>query len=325
MGNLLTDVAMQAFAPATAAFVLAAIGLNYHFGLTGLLNMGQAGFMLLGMYGFAISIREGLPLWLAVLVAMGAAILFGLLLGWPTLRLRGDYLAIVTIAAAEILRYGMRSQTFVNITGGAVGVPGNQFKWVFENLSPFPAERVTIWIFTMHGSKSTSWWLVVVAWTLVALLSLMFWRLSKSPWGRVLKGIREDEDAVRSLGKNVYWYKMQALIIGGVIGALAGIVWALGSAAQSDAMGRMTTFWIWTMLLLGGAATVFGPILGSVLFWVGLALIKGLARLYIPQDVLPTTAIEPFSLVLVGVGLILLVVFRPQGILGNKKELAFHA
>jgi len=78
-------------------------------------------------------------------------------------------------------------------------------------------------------------------------------------------------------------------------------------------------------LLLGGAATVFGPILGSILFWVGLALIKGLARLYIPQDVLPTTAIEPFSLVLVGVGLILLVVFRPQGILGNKKELAFHA
>src|SRR4051812_47495622 len=98
MGNLLTDVALQAFAPATAAFVLAAIGLNYHFGLTGLLNMGQAGFMLLGMYGFAISIREGLPIWLAVLVAMGAAILFGLLLGWPTLRLRGDYLAIVTIA-----------------------------------------------------------------------------------------------------------------------------------------------------------------------------------------------------------------------------------
>ena len=88
---------------------------------------------------------------------------------------------------------------------------------------------------------------------------------------------------------------------------------------------RTTTFWIWTILLLGGAATVFGPILGSVIFFVTLTLVRGLAKMFIPPEIMPTTAIEPFSLVLVGVTLMLLVVYRPQGILGNKKELAFHA
>lgn len=325
MEDVLVDSLAQVFAPATAAFALAAIGLNFHFGLTGLLNMGQAGFMLLGMYGFAISVREGFPMWAAILVAMGTAIIFGLILGWPTLRLRGDYLAIVTIAAAEIIRYTGRSQALLDLTGASIGIRGKDFKWIFEEISPFPDSQVTIWVFTFHGSRSSSWWLMAVAWVIVALFALIFWRLSKSPWGRVLKGIREDEDAVRALGKSVYWYKMQALLIGGAIGALAGVVWSLGASVQPDSMSRTTTFWIWTILLLGGAATVFGPVLGSVIFFASLSLIKGFAKLFIPSEILPTTAIEPFALVLVGVTLMLLVVFRPQGILGNKKELAFHA
>lgn len=323
--DIAIDVLLQVFAPATAAFAIAAIGLNFHFGLTGLLNMGQAGFMLLGMYGFAIAAREGLPIWAAVLIAMGAAIVFGLILGWPTLRLRGDYLAIVTIAAAEMVRFMGRSQTFLDLTGASVGIRGKDYKFIFEGLSFFPNENITILWFTMHGTKSNSWFLAVVAWALAFAFALMFWRLSKSPWGRVLKGIREDEDAVRSLGKNVYWYKMQALILGGVIGAFGGIVWALGASVQPDSMGRTTTFWIWTILLLGGAATVFGPIVGSILFWCALALIRALAVEFIPGSVMPSTAVYPFSLVLVGVALMLLVIFRPQGILGNKKELAFHA
>lgn len=325
MDDVLIDSAAQIFAPATAAFALAAIGLNFHFGLTGLLNMGQAGFMLLGMYGFAIATREGWPIWAAILVAMGCAIVFGLILGWPTLRLRGDYLAIVTIAAAEIIRYTGRSQALLDLTGASVGIRGKDYKFVFENLSPFPDRQVTILFFTFHGTKSSSWWLMLVAWIVVVAFALVFWRLSRSPWGRVLKGIREDEDAVRALGKSVYWYKMQALIIGGVLGALAGVLWSLGASVQPDSMSRTTTFWIWTILLLGGAATVFGPLLGSVIFFTSLSLIKGFAKLFIPSEILPTTAIEPFSLVIVGVTLMLLVVFRPQGILGNKKELAFHA
>ena len=107
--RILTNVAGEFFAPTTAAYALAAIGLNIHFGLTGLLNMGQAGFMLLGAYGFAIATIAGWPLWAAVLIAIAAATVFALILGIPTLKLRGDYLAIVTIAAAEIVRLVGRS------------------------------------------------------------------------------------------------------------------------------------------------------------------------------------------------------------------------
>jgi branched-chain amino acid transport system permease protein len=89
-------------------------------------------------------------------------------------------------------------------------------------------------------------------------------------------------------------------------------------------MGRPTTFWVWTLLLLGGAATVFGPILGSALFWTALVLVKGLAAMFIPATWLAPTQLEPFSLMLVGVTLMLLVIFRPQGILGDRRELAIN-
>ena len=146
-----------------------------------------------------------------------------------------------------------------------------------------------------------------------------------SPWGRVLKGIREDEDAVRSLGKNAFAYKMQALVLGGVLGALAGILFVLPRAVQPDAMGRPTTFWVWTILLLGGAATVFGPILGSMLFWSALMLIKSVMRQVVPPSFMSVAEIEAFGWIVVGVTLMLLIIFRPQGILGDKKELAINA
>ncbi|WP_062073276.1 branched-chain amino acid ABC transporter permease [Demequina sediminicola] len=322
--DIVLDALGTMMAPATAAFALAAIGLNFHFGLTGLLNMGHAGFMLLGMYGYGISTQHGAPIWMALIIAIIAATIFGLLLGWPTLKLRGDYLAIATISAAELVRYLGRSNTLQGLTGGSTGIRGNDFKFTFEELSPLPDENITILFWTNHGTKSSSWWLMIVAWVFVALFALLFWQLARSPWGRVLKGIREDEDAVRSLGKNVYSYKMQALVLGGVIGALGGVIWALGASVQPDSMGRPTTFWLWTILLLGGAATVFGPILGSMIFWMSLVIIKGLASAFIPSSVLSPVEIEPFSLVLVGIALMCLVIFRPQGILGNKRELAFN-
>lgn len=322
--DILLGAINELFAPATAAFALAAIGLNIHFGLTGLLNMGHAGFMLLGMYGYAISTQHGAPVWLAFLVAMAAAAIFGLILGWPTLKLRGDYLAIATISASELIRYMGRSNSLQGLTGGSTGIRGTDFKFSFEALSPLPDENITFLFWSRHGTLSSSWWLMIVTWVAVGLFALLYWQLARSPWGRVLKGIREDEDAVRSLGKNVYSYKMQALILGGVIGALGGVLWSLGNSVQPDSMGRPTTFWIWTLLLLGGAATVFGPVLGSMLFWMALVTVRSIAGALIPSSVLAPIEIAPFSLMLVGVTLMLLVIFRPQGILGNKKELAFN-
>ena len=121
---------------------------------------------------------------------------------------------------------------------------------------------------------------------MVALACVFVYLLMRSPWGRVLKGIREDEDAVRSLGKNVYSYKMQSLVLGGVIGALAGIIYVLPRAVQPDAMGRSMTFFIWTILLLGGAATVFGPVLGTILFFSVRILIRGVTGAVAPPELL---------------------------------------
>ena len=137
--------------------------------------------------------------------------------------------------------------------------------------------------------------------------------------------IRDSEDAVRSLGKNVYSYKMQALVLGGVIGSLAGILYVLPRAVQPDSMGRSMTFFIWTILLLGGAATVFGPVLGSIIFWAVLALVKLTLRDVVPTTILRSEQIEQFGWIIVGVALMLLIIFRPQGILGDKKELAINA
>jgi branched-chain amino acid transport system permease protein len=155
--------------------------------------------------------------------------------------------------------------------------------------------------------------------------------LMRSPWGRVLKGIREDEDAVRSLGKNVYSYKLQALLIGGLIGALGGFMYALGQAAvQPDFTSPDFTFFAYTILILGGAARVLGPILGAAIFWGLLSLSDGVLRgaqveYAIPEWLLGPTDVGAVRFMIVGLALMLLMIFRPQGILGDRKELALDA
>lgn len=323
--GLLTSLLQTALSPTTAAFVLAAIGLNVHFGFTGLMNMGQAGFMLIGAYGFGVSVSFfGLGFWPALGIAIVCAVIFALILGIPTLKLRGDYLAIVTIAAAEVVRMVVKLAALQDITGGPSGIPGQRYRPVFTELSPLPEGRTTILGLTYANTGVDDWWTRIVAWGLVILFLVITWLLMNSPWGRVLKGIREDEDAVRSLGKSSYAYKMQALILGGVMGAFGGIVMALPAAMQPDSMGRPTTFNLWMIMLLGGAATIFGPLLGSILFFVVRLLLTSLAGEFIPSSLLNTQQTEQLAWVLIGISLILLVVFRPQGILGNKKELSFN-
>jgi branched-chain amino acid transport system permease protein len=322
--NLLTQMAASAISPATAAFAIAAIGLNIHFGYTGLLNMGQAGFMLLGAYGFAVSIGAGLGFWPSLLIAIIAVVIFSLILGIPTLKLRGDYLAIVTISAAEIVRMVGRSSIMGPITGGSNGLPGATYRDPFNELSFLPDDSTTILWFTYENNGVSGWWIRIVAWALVAIFLVLVWLLMRSPWGRVLKGIREDEDAVRSLGKSAYSYKMQALVLGGVLGAFAGIIYVLPSSVQPDALGRSTTFFIWTALLLGGAATIFGPVLGAILFFAVRIFIQGITDMVVPDSIMSTQQTDQFSWIVIGIALMLLVIFRPQGILGSKKELSFN-
>src|SRR5687768_16645847 len=209
-GSILENALRAAVGLEAVAFVLAAIGLHLHFGYTGLLNFGQVGFMAVGAYSIAITVNElDLSMWLGLPIGVGAAIVFALLLGLPTLRLRADYLAIVTIAAGEIFRLIVRAASLRDVTGGSSGM--SAFARDFYSVNPFSDGRYGFWVFRFDERRT---WLLLVCWLLVALVSLGVLLLIRSPWGRVLKSIREDEDAARSLGKNVYWFKMQSLILG---------------------------------------------------------------------------------------------------------------
>ena len=309
-------------------FCLLAMGLNVQFGYTGLLNFGQIAFAMLGGFGIAISVSKwGWNFWAGVAVGLVAAVILALLLGLPTLRLRADYLAIATIAAAEGLRLLFRSVSATPVTNGTRGLAG--FNGDFVALAPWDTSR-------RYRLLGTSWsgaelWVGLVGWILVALGCLMIWLLMRSPWGRVVKSIREDEDAVRALGKNVYSYKIQALVIGGVLGALGGMIYAVGTAsATPDQYQNANTFLAYAALILGGSARVFGPVIGAMLLLFIIQFADTLLRSLIeagviPGELLTSTDVAQIRFLLVGLGLMLLLIFRPQGIFGDRREVMLDA
>lgn len=316
-----------AFGPTAAAYALLAIGLNMHYGFTGLLNFGQVGFMLVGAYGVGITVATlGWSMWLGILVGMLAAVVLALVLGVPTLRLRTDYFAITTIAVAEVLRLIVRSSPARPITGGPFGL--QSIAGEFYAINPIPTGSYGIGELTYtHGQL----WVLLVTWGLAMLASLLLVALMRSPWGRIIKAIREDEDAARALGKNVFSLKMQSLIIGGVIGALGGAMFAIsGSTVNADTYFPQVTFFAYTILILGGAASRFGPMLGSVLFWFLFSSINGALRQASGAGMLPDFmrgggATGAVALAVVGLTLMLLMIFRPQGLLGNRREMMINA
>jgi branched-chain amino acid transport system permease protein len=393
--QILNAMMRAAVSPQTAAVAVAVIGLNIHFGYTGLLNIGQSAFMLLGAYGFAVAITHDIPLFFAIIIGLLLAFVFALVLGVPTLKLRGDYLAIVTISAAEIVRYVGRSvgyEGLFNLTGGAQGIPGSRYRGPFTSLSPLGSGNTTFlgfnyldvadgavwvrlvgwvvvialivatvkvgrgrWLALEGGAKVVAviglglvsvlgvfflapvpqqntgvdgWWFTIVAWLLAGLGTLLVLGLTRSPWGRALRGVREDEDAMRSLGKNVFAIKMQALVIGGLFGAVGGMMYVLPATVQPDSLGRTITFFCYTALLLGGAATIWGPVLGSLIFYVGRVFIIAASNTYLSSNdylnIMSGQQASQFAFIVVGVALMLLVIFRPQGILGDKRELRFN-
>ena len=326
---IIANALYAAIAVNAIGYCLIAVGLNVHFGYTGLLNFGQAGFAAIGAYAVAVTIAQyNWSLWAAIpLIFVGGALL-GLVLGVPTLRLRADYLAIVTIAAAEIIRLFLSSERFRWLFGGADGLQG--FTGDLQDLNPFSG-RYRVWA---QSFGAYDLWMIILGWSLVVLASLLVWLLMRSPWGRVLKSIREDEDAARSLGKNVFSYKMQSLVVGGIIGAIGGSVIALGNqAAQPGNYSTTLTFFAFTILILGGVARVKGPIIGAMIFWFVITFVDNVLAEAVRNDAVPGwlpdwlqvdgTNFGQVKFIIAGAALAILVVFRPQGIFGDIREQAF--
>ena len=152
------------------------------------------------------------------------------------------------------------------------------------------------------------------------------------PWGRVLKAIREDEDAARALGKNAYNYKLQALVIGGVIGGLAGMLQAIDKqSVQPDTFNPVITFMIWTVLIIGGAARVWSPVIGAMIFWGLISGLEALMRELLDSSLedflarflnLDVGNVSQVRFMVFGLVLMLLMRYRPQGIFGSREEMA---
>lgn len=285
-----------------AIFALFSLGLNLQWGFAGLVNFGHVAFMTVGAYTTVLLSLNGVPLVLAFLIAAAIAGLLGIIIGSTALKLRADYLGIVTIGVSEMVRLFVNNEEW--LTQGTRGVQG------------FPLPLVNL--------LDRQYYSFILALLLLVVVAIVYWRLEwlvRSPWGRVIKAIREDEEVVKALGKNVFWYKLQAFAIGGAIGGLAGsfYAWQL-TTVYPDNFVPLITFQAWTIITIGGAGNNLGVLLGAALFQFYNALPR-----FLPEQIRADGGrFEAIQLILIGVTLILLMVWRPQGILGDKKELTLN-
>lgn len=307
-------------------FILAGIygiftlGLQLNVGFTGILNFGQAGFMAIGAYSAVILVVTlGVPFLLALPLSMLITMSIGLLVGLPTLRLRADYLAIATIAFSEVVRITIQNSD--SLTGGNQGTISLELEnnRIFSDAWFKASDWIAENIFDPIGLTDPDFLnlpLLAVIWLTLIVLAFGLSRLVKSPWGRVLRAVREDEDAARALGKNVFSYKLQSLAIASGLGAIAGwfLVLNLQSVNQTP-FEPIFTFIGYVILILGGLASFAGVLVGTIILWT---LLEGLRFLDLPLD---GGQIAALRFIIVGVVLILLVAFRPQGALGKKEEM----
>jgi len=299
-------------------YAVVTLGLQLNVGFTGIVNFGQAGFMAVGGYSMAILVLEaGLSFWLALPIAVLVTMGFGLLIGLPSLRLRGDYFAIVTLAMAEVVR--LVAQNARDLTGGNKGLYC-EFEGVNQTCFDDAWRSVSD---SMLGFFESFWSdpepllpLLIVIWVTVVLGVVALTYLQGTPWGRVLRAVREDEDATRALGKNTLLYKLQSLMISALLGALAGFFLALFLATiHPDDYEPIVTFFAFGVLILGGLANYKGVVVGAILLWT---LLEGTRFVELPISEEKTAALR---FAIVGAVLIGLMAFRPQGLFGKREEM----
>jgi branched-chain amino acid transport system permease protein len=293
-----------------ATYGIFSLGLQLNVGTTGITNFGQAGFMAIGAYTMGILVvKEGWSWWWAMPAAIAASMAAAVLVGLPSLRLRADYFAITTLAFSEIVRY--LTDNTRSLTNGSQGLLGYSGDWVTLSV------RLGSWL-NYHGIHVTSFLfpLLLVSWALFIVLTLLVAAVVRTPWGRVLRAIREDEDAARALGKNTLAYKLQSLALSAALAAIAGFVLALNlTLLVPDEFDPVFTIFGFVIVILGGFGSYFGVLVGSVVL---MTLLEGTRYVELP---LAADKVAAIRFIIVGAVLILLMAFRPQGIFGKRQEM----
>ena len=296
------------FLTTVAIFGIVALALNLQWGYTGVFNFGVVAFFLVGAYTSAVLTLDearpplesyvggySLPIpigWLGGMVAGGV---LALIVGLPTLRLRRDFLAIATIGIAAILRsVALSTEGLVNRGRGLNGIPR-----FLEGIA---------------GGEDYRWVMLGIALTMLALTFVVVRTVTTSPWGRVLRAIRENEDTAKAVGKNTVSFRMQSFVLGGMIMGLAGAIWAhrIGTIAPEGFSDLFGTFLVWTMVIVGGSGNNRGVVLGALVvgfFWFGVPLIQ--------EDLPDFLGSRVFQLRQFTIGLLVVVflLLRPQGLL----------
>jgi len=309
--SVLTSGEFWAFVGVVAGiYTILTLGLQIEFGYAGLLNFGHVAFMAIGSYTMAILVvKSGWSMWLAAPPAADA-----------TLRLRADYFAIVTIALSEIVRYIATNED--RLTGGSQGTINLAGA---EEASDYNGEwqRFQDWFQgALHlGSKDVA--MLVLVWAVALALTALVALSIRTPWGRVLRAIREDEDATRSLGKNVFAYKLQALALGSALAGIAGLFYAWQFAFFSPAdFAPLLTFFAWMILILGGVGRAWAVPVGALVFGVIFAGTRFFE--FAPFTWFDSAERAYLRLMVIGLVLIGLILFRPQGLLGKREELVLE-
>ena len=362
----------------SAAYILLVLALNLHWGYTGLFNIGVAGFMAVGAYTMAIATAPvdpgvtgtpglGLPIGVGVVLGMIAAGIVGLIVVLPALRIRADYFAIVTLAFAEVIRLLVTSGALREFeiagrelgTGGGAGINFARLdivipSWILyrggdieQGSNVFGYQLLTLTnAIGLDRTVVENWMYTLI---MILLVVIVFWvlvRTGNSPFGRVLKAIREDELATKSLGKDTDVVKIKVFVLGCAIMGLAGIFWqGRNGYVDPNAFMPIVTFYIFIALIIGGAGSNTGSVIGGLVF-VGLLLegppyIQRIVRqnVDLPR---PTTvydgvqslgSLDPMPLlgyvvgelpnirfIIFGVILIILMIYRPDGLLGHRNE-----
>jgi branched-chain amino acid transport system permease protein len=296
-------------------FAVMALGLNLQWGFCGLFNVGVAGFVAVGAYASALLTGPpdpdrfggfGLPIVVGWFGAMALSGLAAFVVGVAALRLREDYLAITTFGIAVVIQLvALNAQP---LTGGPFGIQS----------IPKPLSG---WLGT-----GFAWNLGYLA-LVVAVLGAAWWaleRLVASPWGRVLRAIREDEPAAASLGKRAAAFRLQAFVLGCMLMGLGGALYAhfVGYIAPEDFL-PILTFQVWAMLIVGGSGRNAGAVLGAVLVWAIWSASGNLIREILPPAEQARGA--ALQVVLIGVLIAAILVLRPRGVLGEKATVSRHA
>lgn len=275
-------------------FAILALSVNIQYGSAGIFNFGVVAFFMIGAYASASLTLAGIPFVVSVIFGAGLSGLAGFLISLPALNLRGDFLALATFMFAEVINIFVLN---VQALGGAVGIAHvpSAFPWISNYSSSVTANLILTAL--LFGGFYVVYRLLIV-----------------SPYGRVLKSIRDNETLSEALGKNTFRYKSQVFVIGSIIAGIDGAVYAqyLGFAG-TELFTYSVTFTVYIMSIIGGSSTGIGAILGSAVYTVVQTV------LLIAKDVI-TIPIDPNNLLFILFGLItvLLLYFRPEGIIRER-------